>query len=242
MVSTVSTLDFSSIIDGLLAQKNIGGPHRERLVHTVRTRALALLAHPDMRYMPTFKVLDLMSALVNIASAIGAATQLRASEVEALLRESMNDGTSLIRQFMLEAALERARYEPIMLPSTSPDEASLRATVLNRRWQAMRRAHREINPLPESWLAMVDEAVIRVIMAEDFRNFRHGPLLQLFSEMLSMARSLHAQNAEREALQTALASNGVLWRRFSLKAKRFAQKPSHRPEPLLTYPPSHVIH
>ncbi|MBX9725744.1 MAG: hypothetical protein K2X09_00640, partial [Rickettsiales bacterium] len=121
MVSNVSAYDFSAVMDGLLARQKIRGPHVTSIVSTTRERALALLSLPDARYMPAFKILDMLSAMVAIAGAIAEATQLRANEVRALLRESLGDDTKLVRQFMLEAALERARYEPLMLAARTHD-------------------------------------------------------------------------------------------------------------------------
>lgn len=223
MVDTASAYDFSAVMDGLLARKKIRGPHAASIAATSRERALALLSTPDARYMPAFKILDMLSAMVAIAAAIGQATQLRAIEVRALLRESLGDDTKLVRQFMLEAALERARYEPLMLDARTSDAEPTRALILTRRWAAMRAAHQEKAALPEAWMDAVDSAVERALAADDFKRFRHGPLLQLFAEMLGSARKLQQQGEPLATLETTLAKGGTLWRRYALKGARYRE-------------------
>lgn len=223
MVSNVSAYDFSAVMDGLLARQKIRGAHATIIVSTTRERALALLSLPDARYMPAFKILDMLSAMVAIAGAIAEATQLRANEVRSLLRESLGDDTKLVRQFMLEAALERARYEPLMLAARTHDAKAERELILNRRWAAMRAAHQEKAALPEAWMDIVDSGVERALAADDFQRFRQGPLLQLFAEMLGLARKLHQQGEPLATLETALAKSGVLWRRYALKTARYRE-------------------
>ncbi len=221
MVSQASAYDFASVIDGFFAQKKLTGANAALITSTVRTRALELLERPDVRYMPVFKVLDLLATLVNIATAIADAPQLRPAEVQALLRESLSDGTALIRHFLLEAALERARYEPIMLHDAPPSSEQLREQMLERRWAAMRATHQEWAGLPDAWLDILDQAVEHALEAEEFREYRQGPLLQLFAEMLSLARGLHQQGASPERLARALDESGALWRRYALKSERY---------------------
>ncbi len=240
MVSTASAYDFSTVIDGFFAQKKIRGPHSALITATVRERALNLLSHDDVRYMPAFKILDMLAALVTIGAAITEATQLRPTEVRALLRESLSDGTALIRQFMLEAALERARYEPLMLPETT-NTANERDLILQRRWAAMRAAHQEKSQLPDDWIDAVDSAVEQALASSDFHQFRQGPLLQLFAEMLSFARKLHHQHASLVTLVDAIAESGPLWRRYALKSARFSEKAKGQPEISRIQPP-HTIH
>jgi hypothetical protein len=240
MVSTAATYDFSTVIDGFFASKQIRGPHRALITATIRERALNLLSHEDVRYMPAFKILDMLAALVTIGVAIADASQLRPVEMRALLRESLSDGTSLIRQFMLEAALERARYEPLMLPD-APSTISERDIILQRRWAAMRAAHQEKAQLPDEWMDAIDTAVEHALTAPDFQRFRQGPLLQLFAEMLSMGRKLHQQHAPLVTLVDALTDTGPLWRRYALKTARFSEKTVPMVEISHIQPP-HTIH
>lgn len=230
MVATSSAYDFATIVDSFLAQKNIGGRHAAAVQSAVRTRALALLETPDVRYMPAFKILDLLAALTNIGAAIADAAQLRPNEVTALLRESLSEGTPLIHQFLLDAALERARYEPLMLDARIPDAKTERALILNRRWAAMRATHQEKAKLPDAWIDTLDSAAEHVLAAPDFQEFRQGPLLQLLAEMLALARKLHHQGEPLAALEAAVSERGALWRRYALKTARYNEKPSPSPD------------
>jgi hypothetical protein len=239
MVSTASAYDFSTVIESFFEQKKIRGP-QSALTATVRERALNLLSHDDVRYMPAFKILDMLAALVNIGVAIAESTQLRPIEVRALLRESLSDGTALIRQFMLEAALERARYEPLMLPE-APSSMNERDLILQRRWAAMRAAHQEKSQLPDDWMDAVDSAVELALASKDFHRFRQGPLLQLFAEMLSIARKLQQQRSLLVTLVDAIAENSPLWRRYALKSARFSEK-VETPLEISRIQPPHTIH
>ena len=241
MVNTANAYDFSAVMDGFFAQKKIRGPHGALITSTIRERALALLGHGDVRYMPAFKILDMLAALVNIGAAIADATQLRPAEVRSLLRESFSESTPLIRQFMLEAALERARYEPLMLETRTTDASTERELILQRRWAAMRAAHQEKAHLPEPWMDVVDQAVETAMGADDFKHFRQGPLLQFFAEMLSTARKLQQQRATLGALAQALSAEGALWRRYALKSARFSEKEAPTVEISHLRPP-HTIH
>ncbi len=241
MVSTVTAYEFSAVIDGFLAQKKITGPHGALITATIRERALKLLSHADVRYMPAFKILDILAAFVNIGGAIADAPQLRPAEVRALLRESLSDGTPLLRQFMLEAALERARYEPLMLEAQTKNASAERTLILQRRWAAMRAAHQDQSPLPDSWIERVDSAVEQALAARDFARFRQGPLLQMFAEMLALARKYHQQSASLTALETALSPDAALWRRYALKSSRYREKVSAAAD-IGTIQPPHTIH
>lgn len=224
MVSNATAYDFATVIDGFFASKNIGGSHSRLITSTIRERALNLLSHQDVRYMPAFKILDMLAALVNIGAAISDAPQLRPAEINALLRESLADTTPLVRQFMLEAALERARYEPLMMLETMGDDLTKRDLMLQRRWAAMRATHQEKAKLPEAWMDAIDTAVELALVSDDFRRFRQGPLLQLFAEMLSLGRTLYQQQQPLMTLVDALSEHGALWRRYALKSARFSEK------------------
>ena len=242
MVETASSYDFSVIIDDFLLRKKLSGPHRNTITTTTRARALSLLSHPDVQYMPAFKMLEMVAALVNMAGAIDQATQLRPSEVNALLRESLSDTTPLLRHFMLEAALERARYAPLFIGDERREAMVARELVLQRRWAAMRATHQENASLPDDWMECVDTAVEAVLNADAFCSFRQGPLLQMFAEMLSIARTFHQSGESLNKLASALSSTGTLWRRYSLKYARFGQPKPKPADMKAIQPASHTIH
>ncbi len=240
MVAAVTDYDFTALVDDFLAHKPLSGPLAGLVQQAVRRRALEILAQPDVRYMPAFKILDLLAALASIRTAVAEAAQLRAHEAEALLRESLSDSAPLVRQFLLDAALERARYEPMMLNLFTVDREAERALILARRWAAMRAAHQERAKLPEDWIETVDNAVEQALASPDFVQFRPGPLLQLFAEMLERARQLRAAGEPLSALHTALSERSPLWRRYALKSARYAMKAA-RPDLAQLAPVTHRI-
>jgi hypothetical protein len=223
MVEIVSEYPFSSVIDDFFAVKKFNSRHGEMLRSFVRMRAGEILTHPDARYMPAFKILDLLAGLVNQALSIAIEPQFNAAEAKVMVREALADSTPLIRQFMLDAALERARYQPMMLSNAAADDDALRTSILHQRWAAMRAAHQEKAKLPEAWIDAIDHAVEAVIAAPEFQRYRHGPLLQYFSEMLAAARTLYHPNAPIESLTHALRVGGTLWKRYALKSKRYEE-------------------
>lgn len=241
MVATATAYDFSAVIDGFFVTRKLRGAHHALITASIRERALQLLGHADVRYMPAFKILDMLAAMVDMGVAIAEAAQLRPTEIRLLLRESLSNTAPLVRQFILEAALERARYEPLMLSHAPRDDAGKREVILQRRWAAMRAAHQENAPLPEAWMDVVDHAVAHAMEAKDFRHFRAGPLLQFFAEMLSTARTLHQQKSSLSQLADSLRENGALWRRYALKSNRFGEKPPV-PVELNHLQPPHTIH
>ncbi len=227
MVTQSPTFHFQSVIDDFLALKNFSGPHRAALSNLVHERAAALFEHPDIRYMPTFKSLDLLAEMVNLAAEIDQSPQLRANEATSLLRASISDNAPLIRQFILDAALERARYEPMML--SGAHDIPHRDLALRKRWRAMLDAHQELQPLPPEWCETLTHAAEAVITAESFHHFRQGPLMQLFAEMLQTARQLQQEQAPLDALEHALSKASPLWKRYALKATRYGEKPTDTP-------------
>lgn len=241
MLNTTSAYDFIAVMDGLLARQIIRGPHAAIITSLTRERASALLLLPDIRYMPAFKILDLLTAMAGIAAAIAQAPQLRGIEVRALLRESLSDETKLMRHFLLEAALERARYEPLIIEHALNDKQAERELILQRRWAAMRAAHQEKAALPDDWMDAVDSAVEAVLAAPEFRLFRRGPLLQMFAEMLDLARKMYQQKAPTSTLVSSLSSDSPLWRRYVLKKARYTEPKSPTPDIRKISAP-HTIH
>lgn len=222
MVSLTRDYNFASVVDDFFALKTLSGPHADILRTQVRARAEELLGNPDTRYMPAFKILDLLAVMVNTATDVASESQLRAHEATALLRANLADTTPLVRQFVLDAALERARYEPMMIVES--EDISHRDAALHKRWDAMLSAHQALEPLPPEWEAEISRAVAHVMAAEAFHEFRQGPLLQLFAEMLQAARTLHREQASLAQLHKALGPDAPLWKRYALKANRYGEK------------------
>lgn len=218
-----NAFDFQTILAHFFELTPLTGPHRKKLSAMVETHARDILAHPDVKYMPAFKVLDLISEMVNHAASIDEEKQLREIEAVKLLEAEFSPNAPLLRGFVLEAALERARYEPLMMVGDFADHATHRMELLNKRWHAMREAHRDTDLLPESWLQAVDAAVNNVILSKTFLDYRVGPLLQMFAEMLQYARQLHSNHLPLEALDAHIGEKSALWKRYKLKSKRFRE-------------------
>lgn len=243
MVETAGTYNFIGIAEEFIALKPFSGPHADHLRDLIRTRAREVLAHPDIRYMPAFKILDLLAEMINAASAIAGETQLRKTEATALLHSEISDNAPLIRHFLLEAALERARYEPMMLDASGTDAASYRNLALRKRWEAMRAAHQSLHQLNDDWLRVVDHAVKNAITATSFSEYRTGPLLQFFAEMLQIARQYAEIDKSLAELVSALGSNGALWKRYALKSARFRDDGDHiSPLAGIQHNTNHLLH
>jgi hypothetical protein len=215
--------DFETLLAHFFELHPLNGLHRKKLAELIRTHARNILEHPDVKYMPAFKVMDLISEMVGRAADIDAEKQLREIEAIKLLEAELAPNAPLLRGFVLEAALERARYEPLMLLGEFTDAAAHRASLLHMRWQSMREAHCSTHALPEPWLAMLDDSVTLVITSKTFREYRVGPLLQMFAEMLQYARQLHENRMPVLALAAHIDEKSALWKRYKLKAKRFRE-------------------
>lgn len=228
MVASADSYDFSPVIDEFLSLRPFTGPHAAALQTQIRQRARELLSEADVRYMPVFKILDLIAGCVSLARAIDQEPQLRPNEARTLLRESLSATAPLVHQFHLDMALERARYAPMML--NPGNAASEREQLLRQRWAAMRSAHQAHESLPPVWMAMVERTVFNAIAAPEFANFRPRPLLQFFAELLATARTLQQRGASIHALSDALQPTAALWRRYALKQARYRQPPPTPPE------------
>lgn len=249
MVAPSTQFNFRSVIEEFLGLKSFGGPHAQMLRDQVRERALEILGRPDIRYMPAFKILDLLGQMVNITDAVAAEPQLRAHEATSLVRASLADNAPLIRDFLLDAALERARYEPMMVDAPGAAALTHRNLTLRKRWLAMRHAYDELATLPAEWMEQVSLSVGRAIAAPCFYQYRHGPLLQLFAEMLNLAHELHEENAPLESLRELLSEDAALWKRYALKAARYLDRsaatgslPPHARLPADHLPPPQSVH
>lgn len=246
MVNVSNTHHFASVVDEFLALKEFPPPHGAALRQRLRERALTVLSHADVRYVPAFKMLDMVAELVNTAADIAAEPQLRQNEAFALLDAHSGEQSPLIKQFLLDAALERARYEPMMmLDAADHDGLAYRNLILHKRWESMLAVHRSLITLPAEWIAQVDDTVEQAINEPAFAQYRTGPLLQLFAEMLQQARHLHESHAPLSQLAEHISSASNLWRSYLLKAARYQQKvdaPSPTRIPTVPAGGRHAIH
>lgn len=241
MVDTLRQHDLTSLVEGLLTTKAFPEPHGPMLLGLVRARCQALLEKHDMQYMPAFKILDLVAELVNSASEIAHEPHLRAHEARALWQSHASDHAPLVQEFLLEASIERARYEPLMVEAGTLDALSYRNLILTRRWAAMLAAQQTLHPLPESWIAVAQSAVDAVIAAEAFHTYRVGPLLQYFAEILQIARDLHHSHSECSEMAELAGPGSTLWKRYALKSARFQQQSNPGQNTLSALPPQRRV-
>jgi len=197
--------------------------------HYLHARVGSLLDHPDSAYLPSFKCMDFVATCANMALSIAAEPQLRPQEALGLLKSLLADDAEIVRRFRLEAALERARYEPMMLhESDLYNVANHRNAILHKRWLAMREAQQALVAIGEPYLREVDKAVSRVLDSDAFKEYRMGPLMQLFAEMLHTARLASYQSEAPELLAKELQPSGKLWRSYALKSRRFRHEAPSR--------------
>ena len=83
--------------------------------------------------------------------------------------------------------------------------------------------YRSEGRLGEAHLALVEHAATRAIAADEFAQYRTGPMCQCFADMLALAE----KTPDLTALEPALAPSGRLWKSFRLKAQRFSAEAPH---------------
>lgn len=177
-----------------------------------------------IRYLPRHKWLEFVAGCVEEMGHIAKSTQLHPHEARAMLSQAIGENSLSFQKFQLEAALEQARYEPIMLLEDVKDEISQRKILLQKRWEKMKAAQQAHAPLPQEMMQTLNQTVENAIQADCFANYRTGPMLQFFAEMLHIAYNLNAEGQAFHDLQDELSPNANLWRRHMLKSGRFAQE------------------
>ena len=187
-------------------------------------RVKQVLADKDCTYLPDFKWMDFVAIAATLTRSIAQETQLRAAEATSLLNHLLSDSSESVRRLRLEAALERARYEPMMIqPKHTKKFGSERRATLYMRGEKMKQAQEANHPLPENYMEQANHAVERAVTAKDFRHYRIGPLLQLFAEILHATRAASLENMPPVKLRRTLGPQGKLWRSYILKAKRYSK-------------------
>lgn len=184
----------------------------------------SLIESPTTTHLPRHKWLEYITGCLDHATTIAQEPQLRAHEARAMLLQVIGNGTHFHNRFMLEAALEQARYAPMMLTNTPKDDAQERQWLLEKRWQAMKEAQQTHIPLPNDMLDMLNHNVQKAIHATCFANYRVGPMLQFFAEMLNIAYKLHDSGQPAHQLEEELGASSSIWRRYELKSERFKQE------------------
>lgn len=219
--------DYSSVLASFFEAAGELPEHSLSLKPLVEMAARRALSHADAEYMPAFKVLDLLSGLVNLCVGIAREPHLRQSEAKAMLQQLITDDAPLLALFYREAALERVRYEPVMLDRHFTSALEKRNAVLHVRLQRMCDIYSAAELLSPTALSIVEQAARTALDNEDFNTYRAGPLCQLFAEMLQTA----ATEPDNEALSALIGPQGRVWKSFRLKAHRYTAEDS---DPLIT--------
>ncbi len=210
--------DYSTVLTSFFETAGELPEHAVPLKPIIESTAHRALNHPDAAFMPAFKVLDLLSGLVNLCVGIAREPHLRPAEARAMLQNLVTDTAPLLSLFYREAALERVRYEPVMLTEHFTSALLKRNAVLQIRLERMCDIYRSASLLSEEMLSTVKRTAIEAMASDDFITYRSGPMCQLFAEML-----LEALNAaDADALYARISANGRVWKSFRLKAHRYS--------------------
>lgn len=224
MVHYLEREDILALYNGLCDSLQPDSANWPQIEATLHQHIFNFVDDPLTGYMPSHKWLEFIAGCVEHAVTIASEPQLRANEARAMLKQVIGHDTPLYRQFKLEAALERARYEPVMLQDGGGNSTQKRDLLLNKRWHAMKLAQQEHAPLPVAMLDILDHAVDSAIQAPCFANYRIGPMLQFFAEMLQIARQLHHNGQASNLLADKIMESSTLWRRYALKSERFKEE------------------
>jgi hypothetical protein len=193
----------------------------------VESAAKNALSHPDIVYMPAFKVLDFLSDLTELAISIATEPHLRPHEASAMLAQLLTDTSPAFVELYREAALERVRYEPVMLTEHFDSSLAKRNAVLAIRLARMITIYEESGLLSPEHLGAVKSAADQAMFSADFATYRAGPFCQFFAELLLEA--LRAESTDE--LMQSIGPQSRAWRSFKLKSQRFSADPG---DPLIT--------
>ena len=228
--------DFLEILDSLMDQLlESGAILPETYFETLRKAAREILVHPDMNYVPGYKITELMADMVNVAASIAAEGWLSQAEAQQQLDSMLGTDSAVIRSFLSAAAMERARYEPVMLAERYHSPLAERNAILSLRLKRMLAARQTYDPLPQSYVRAVRMAGHRAIHADCFRIYRIGPMLQFFDDMIKqadqVAQTTYDEFAGLAIISDLLREEGRLWKLYRHKAPRFSAKAG---DPLLS--------
>ncbi len=222
--------DFLDILDGFFEKLHESGAVLfSGCQDMVTATAKSIMNQPDMRYVPGHKVTELMANLVNLAASIAAEGWLSESQAREQFKALTLPDSILIKHFMSEANMEKARYEPVMLAEHYDSPRAERNALLRIRLKRMLRARQSYDPLPNSFIRAVRIAGHRVLQADCFGTYRAGALLQMFDDMIRqadhIATTTYDEFAGIASLNFVLREEGNLWKLYRHKAPRFKAKP-----------------
>lgn len=222
--------DFIDILDGFFEKLHESGavlfPNCQSMVTST---AKSIMDSTEMRYIPGHKVTELMANLVNLAASIAAEGWLTESQARDQFKALTHPTSPMIRHFMAEANMEKARYEPVMLAEHYDSPRAERNALLRIRLKRMLRARQTYDPLPNSFIRAIRVAGHRALQADCFATYRAGAMLQMFDDMIrqadQIATTTYDEFAGLAALNFTLREEGNLWKLYRHKAPRFKAKP-----------------
>lgn len=222
--------DFMAILNGFFNRLHESGAVLfPDCYDAVCESANRLLSHPDAHYMPDYKLTELMANLVNVAASISSEGWLSPEESLQQFRSCSGLDSQLALEFLANARMERARYEPIMLAERFESPRSERNAILRMRLKRMLAARQTYDPLPGSFVRAIRIAGQRAIQAPCFATYRIGPMMQFFADMITQADQIadttYDEFAGIAALNHVLREEGNLWKLYRHKAPRFSAKP-----------------
>lgn len=219
--------DYSTVLASFFDAAGDLPEHTNHLKPLIEATARHALSNPDVPFMPAFKVLDMLSGLVNLCVSIAREPHLRPNESRAMLSQLISDDAPLLTHFYREAALERVRYEPVMLTEHFNSAWLKRNAILQIRLSRMCDIYLSAALLTPEKHNIVTQHAQSALQSNDFSTFRAGPMCQLFAEMLSAT----VNTSSTEEIASLIGPTSKMWRRFRLKSHRFSADVS---DPLIT--------
>ena len=222
--------DFIDILDGFFDQlADSGAVLFPRCREAVTETARGILHRTDVHYMPGHKITELMANLVNVAATIASEGWLTEEQAVQQWQHLTAADSALVLSFLSEARMEKARYEPVMLPEHYQTPRAERNAILRLRLKRMLEARQTYDPLPSSYVRALRIAGDRAIMAECFATYRIGPMLQFFADMIRHADQIADHTFDEfvgvASINHVLREDGNLWKLYRHKAPRFRAKP-----------------
>lgn len=222
-----SAYNYQSVLDSFFDASDISSDAVAHLKPLAESCARMALLNPDVTYMPAFKVLDFLSSIVKYTLSIASEPHLRHQEAYAMLSQLLKPDSALCQHFIFEAALERIRYEPVMLVHKFPSALEKRNAALMVRLTRMVALYDAAPDFSDHMHHAIMDYASQAIASSDFAAYRAGPMCQLFAEMLQTIEA----SGNQESYENLLGPNSTLWRRFRLKSQRFSANPN---DPLVT--------
>lgn len=225
-----NSADFLDILDSFYDQLHESGAMMfPGCYDALVAAAKRIMSATDLHFVPGYKITELMADLVNIAAGISSEGWLNEEQAAASFHELTASNSALVKSFIADARMEKARYEPIMLAQRYESPRAERNAILRMRLKRMLDARQSYQPLPTSFLRAIRSGADRILQAECFADYRPGPLMQMFADMIQMADRVADDVFDElegmSALHSLYREEGRFWKLYRGKAPRFRAKP-----------------